>query len=100
MTTKRSPAQRPRIGRPQRVKSVIALRRITQREIANQTHTSEFHVSRVFNGRDLPSHEFASAVARLLQLPERQLFRRWRATGRRPQRSADDEARVAAEGQR
>lgn len=60
---------------PQPAKGILALRRITNVELAAATSRSHHYVGRVLNGWQAPSPEFRAAVADLVGLPESALFR-------------------------
>lgn len=60
---------------PQPAKGILALRRITNVQVAAAANLSHHYVGRVLNGWQAPSAEFRSAVADLVGLPESALFR-------------------------
>lgn len=60
---------------PQPAKGILAVRRVTNVQIATATNRSSHYVGRVLNGWQAPSAEFRSAVAELVGLPESALFR-------------------------
>lgn len=62
---------------PQPVKGVLALRRITNRQVAASFDPpiTEHYVGRVLNGQENPSPRFRLALACLLGMPEEALFR-------------------------
>jgi transcriptional regulator with XRE-family HTH domain len=61
---------------PQPVKAVLAARRISVRGLARHLGLSPGWVGRVVNGWEPASAEFRQGVARLLDRPEHELFRR------------------------
>ncbi len=67
-----APSDRPR---PHPVKGVLALRRITNRQIAIALAMSEIDVGRLINARQKATPRFRATVARLLREPESSLFR-------------------------
>jgi transcriptional regulator with XRE-family HTH domain len=61
------PAAHPAVG-------ILAIRRITRRQVARELGFSEHYVGRALNGVERPSPRFRAALARLLALPETELF--------------------------
>ena len=61
---------------PQPAKAEIALRRLTNRAVAQRLGVSEEWVGRVLNGRVPAPERFRHDLAKLLGLPEERLFRR------------------------
>jgi transcriptional regulator with XRE-family HTH domain len=84
-------------------KGWLAVRRISQRQVAEALGITEGHVSRVLNGHHGSSAHFRSELCRLLKLPESRLFlpedRSRGVTTPRNRRDAGVEA-VAGEGAR
>lgn len=63
------------VSKPQPAKGVLALRRISNRDVARELDLSEIWVGRVLNGHAPPPESFRKGLADLLWLPEEQLFR-------------------------
>jgi hypothetical protein len=73
-----------RVPVPQPAKGVLAIRRITNIEVARSLDppVSPHYVGRVLNGFDQPSPRLRAAVVALTGLPEEALFRRSGASSR------------------
>ena len=60
---------------PQPAKGILALLRITNRQVADHLNVSPEWVGRVLNGYVKPPKRFKAAVADLTDTPEADLFR-------------------------
>jgi len=60
---------------PQPARGVLAMQRVTVREVARRAFVSEQYTSRCLNGYQRPSAKFKAAVAAICALPEAALFR-------------------------
>ncbi len=59
---------------PQPAKGVVAMRRVTNCEIADRLGISHQYVSKVLNGHAPPSERFRYGLAQMLGVPEAELF--------------------------
>lgn len=62
-------------NKPQPAAAILRLRRISNRQLAEETDFSPAWIGRVLNGYAEPSKKFRRAVARVVDLPESKLFR-------------------------
>jgi transcriptional regulator with XRE-family HTH domain len=60
---------------PQPAKGILALRRITNRQVAQHLGVTPEWVGRVLNGYARPPDRFRAAVSELTGAPEAELFR-------------------------
>lgn len=60
---------------PQPAKAVLALRRISNRALAERVGVTDLWIGRVLNGRYRPSRELAERIAVVLDEPVEELFR-------------------------
>lgn len=65
----------PQVARPQPARGVMAMRSVTNVQVAAATGYSRGYVSRVLGGYWLPSVEFAAKLAAYLGVPESKLLR-------------------------
>jgi len=63
------------VPKPQPAKGILALRRITNRELARHLGCTPEWVGRVLNGYVRPPDRLKAAVAELTGAPESELFR-------------------------
>jgi transcriptional regulator with XRE-family HTH domain len=62
------------LASPIPAKAIIALRRLTNRQIAADLGVSPAYVGRVLNGQQLASRRFREALADYLDRPRHELF--------------------------